>query len=324
MVWPGTGRLTLVALFAVPAAMAYPWHTVTQRWVLGVGLAVAVLLLPWWRGAHLTTMLRRRVAMFVRRHREPGTHSLVESSPTLARTTAVLSVRPAPARHDEDDVPQELPLSLLADYLDRYGVRCESVRIASRDTPARRSTFVALTMATTPNLAALQARSPEMPLRRTAEVAARRLADQLRELGWEATPVTGGLDVPELLGPEACELWRTVSDGSTGFVSAYEVAVDDELAGTLAELWALESSEIWTVADITSAGLAVGAAIRSAETPEPAGPLPTLTAVRGRQREALAAMHPMSVHSVLARPGAAAVLDELSWPAVLDQSVAVG
>lgn len=324
MVWPGPGRLTLVALCAVPAAMAYPWHTVGQRWVLGVGVAVAVLLLPWWRGAHLSTMAGRRIAMLARRRREPGAPELLEHTPTQARTTAVLQVRPAAASHDEDDVPQELPLPLIAGYLDRYGIRCESVRIASRDTPDRRSTFIGLTVAATPNLVALQGRGPDIPLRRTAETVARRLADALRELGWEATAVTGQLDVPELLGPAAAERWRTVADGSTGFVSGYAVTVDDELPDTLAELWALESAEIWTVAEISAAGLAVAAAVRSADTPAPDGPLPTLTAARGRQRAALAALHPMSTDPVLARPGSVEVLGELSWPAVLDERVAAG
>ena len=45
VVYPGPARLTLVALFAVPAAMAYPWHTDTQRWILGVAVAVALLTL---------------------------------------------------------------------------------------------------------------------------------------------------------------------------------------------------------------------------------------------------------------------------------------
>ena len=42
---PGPGRLTLIALAIVPAAMTVPWRTDTERWVLGVGAVVAVLLL---------------------------------------------------------------------------------------------------------------------------------------------------------------------------------------------------------------------------------------------------------------------------------------
>ncbi|MCV7194255.1 type VII secretion protein EccE [Mycolicibacterium brumae] len=317
MVWPGTARISLVALFAAPAAMAYPWHTLTQRWVLGVAIAVALVLLPWWRGEHLTTMAARRLGMVTRRGGE-GAHEVIDHAPTEARTTAVLQVRA-----DDDEEAQELPLTLIADYLDRYGVQCESVRIASRDTPARRSTFVSLTMAAGPNLAALRARSSNLPLRRTAEAAARRLADHLRELGWDAVMVTGGLDVPELLGPQAKEGWRTVTDGSSGFVSGYAVKVDDELSDVLAELWALDSPEIWTVAEISADGLAVGAAIRSEDKPDPAGPLAGLTAVRGRQRAALDALHPMSTERLLGRSGSAGLLGELSWPASDDEPARV-
>ncbi|MCV7082748.1 hypothetical protein [Mycolicibacterium insubricum] len=78
VVYPGPARLTLVALFAIPAAMAYPWHTDIQRWILGVAVAVALLALSWWRGAHLSTQAWRRLAMLVPRRgghggaRRPG------------------------------------------------------------------------------------------------------------------------------------------------------------------------------------------------------------------------------------------------------------
>ena len=60
---PPTGRITLVALAVVAAAMGFPWHSARERWVLGIGIVVAVTLLARWRGLPVTTILRRRLAM---------------------------------------------------------------------------------------------------------------------------------------------------------------------------------------------------------------------------------------------------------------------
>ena len=86
IVLPGTGRITLVLLVVVPAAMAYPWHETTERWILGIAVAVVIVLLAWWRGLHVTNIVRRRLGLLGgRARREPGAHTLLEqSAPTRA------------------------------------------------------------------------------------------------------------------------------------------------------------------------------------------------------------------------------------------------
>jgi type VII secretion protein EccE len=77
---------------------------------------------------------------------------------------------------------------------------------------------------------ALRAHSLRIPLRETAEVAARRLADHLRENGWTVTLVD--IAVPPA-DSSAKEEWLRMRDRS-GYVAAYRVAVDDQLPETLA------------------------------------------------------------------------------------------
>ena len=55
-----TARLALALLFIVPAALAYPYQTVTQRWALGVAVAVVIVLFACWGGDFATTQLVRR------------------------------------------------------------------------------------------------------------------------------------------------------------------------------------------------------------------------------------------------------------------------
>ncbi|MGH3523767.1 MAG: type VII secretion protein EccE, partial [Mycobacterium sp.] len=238
--WPGPGRITLVLLAVVPAVMAYPWPSTRDRWVLGVAVAVTIVLLGWWRGLHFTTILRRGAAML--RHRR-GAQTGLWQGPDV-RTAALLRVVPSAAD------PGVLPLPLIAEYLNRYGLRADSIRVTSRDTRSvadvpQRDTWIGLTLSAAENLAALQARSPQIPLHETAEVAARRLADHLREMGWEVTGA-GPDDVPELFGATARESWRAVTDGSADYVAAYRVSVDRMLPDTLAEIWAYGAREAWT------------------------------------------------------------------------------
>lgn len=301
---PAPGRITLTLLGVVAAATAYPWHTVRERWVLGVAVAVVVSLLASRRGMHLTTILRRRLALAFRRRRGGGAHQLVDRTPADARTTVVLRV--------VDGMQSDLPLDLIGGYLDRYGVRCDGLRITSRDTEAGRTTWIGLTMSAAANLTALQARSAVLPLRTTAEITLRRLADHLRELGWIVT--ISEVAIPDLLGPEAKERWRAVADGVHGYVAGYRIAVES-LPDTLPRLWSQSFGELWTAIELSPHGVAAACAIRTDSLPSLAPPVPGLTLLRGTQSEALAALVPTSTKPIAAEVVPMSDRTTIRWPA---------
>jgi type VII secretion protein EccE len=306
-------RMTLVLLAAVPAVMAYPWQSPRERWVLGAGAAVVLIASAWWRGRFVTTIVRQRLAM-MRRNRD-GRHAGPRGLDM--RTTALLRVT-APRTQ-----PDLLPLPLIADCLDRYGVRARAVRVTSRDTGsdagARRQTWIGLTLSAADNLTALRARGPQIPLRETAEVAARRLADHLREIGWTAGLV-GQDDLPEF--GHTRETWAGVRAGDD-CLAAYRVPVDAELPETLAAIAAYPARVRWTALEIADDGagrstVAVGCALQTATAPKgaPAG----LSPQSGNHGPALAALHPLSTrrldgHSALP----ADLLPQLRWSSAAGQ-----
>lgn len=267
-----TARMALAALFTVPAAMAYPWPSVADRWLLGIAVLAVLVLFAWWRGSFVTTMIGRRVAMVLRRNRRTGAHQSSEY------TTVLLRVE-----------PDGLPLPLIAGYLDRYGIRCDKIRITSRDVGDVRTTWIGVTLGAADNLAALRARSPRIPLRDTAEVVGRRLAAHLREEGWDVTLVEKA-EAPAQ--PDAKETWRGLRDAS-GYVAAYRVASLDDVAS-------LPSSEIWMALEITGTARDLrvdrACAIRTVDKP---GPLAGATPLNGRHRLALDALNPLSVDRLI-------------------------
>jgi type VII secretion protein EccE len=321
-----TGRITLVVLAVVAGAMGFPWHSARERWVLGIAIVVVLTLLARWRGLPVTTILGRRLAM---RRQGRGARSAVESA-TDVRTTALLRVTPPESGLDA------LPLPLIAGYADRYGLRADNVRVTSRDfasdTGARqRETWIGLTLSAADNLAALQARSPRIPLHETAEVAARRLADHLRESGWTAA-IAEPDDIPGLYARPARETWGGVEQGSADYIAAYQVKADTALPNTLAAIWSYPVRETWTAVEITGAGdqqtLAVACAIRTDAPPAAGGPLPGLISQSGSHRPALTALHPLSTQRLdghVALPEAL-LLDRLRWPSAIAQqpSAALG
>jgi type VII secretion protein EccE len=319
-----TGRITLVVLAVVAAAIAYPWQSMRERWVLGIAIAVVITLLAWWRGLPMTTILRRRVVM-LRPH--PGARLTsgtgIDVRATDVRATAVLRITPPEAD------PDVLPLALIARYVDRYGLHADVIRVTSRDTTSgtgarERETWIGLTMSAADNLAALQARSLRIPLHETAEVALRRLADHLRESGWTASIVASD-DVPRLYGRSARETWSSVRQGSVDYVAAYGVKVDTALPNTLAAIWSYPVREVWTALEIAGAGddqtLAVGCALRTDGRPGVGGPLPGLTSQSGIQRVALVALHPTSTHRLEGHTALpeALLLTRLRWPSTIQQ-----
>lgn len=305
------GRVTLVLLAAVAAAVAHPWQSTRERWVLGIVVAVVIGVLAWWRRLFVTTIVRRRVAMMRRNRGErPGRGSGID-----VRTTAVLRITPP------DNKPELLPLQLIARYLDRYGIHAYALRVTSRDaeSESQRQTWIGLTVSAVDNLAALRARAPRIPLHETAEVAARRLADHLRETGWTAS-IVGPDDIPWFC--RARETWRGLRARSDGYVAAYRVKVDAALPETLAEIESYPARERWTVLEIVDDGAgqtaAVGCAFRTATAPRGgAGPLAGLIPHSGNHGPALTALYPLSTerldgHHVLP----ADLLTRLHWAVI--------
>ena len=305
--WPGSGRITLALLAVVPAAMAYPWRSPREQWVLGIAVAAVILLFGWWGGLHFTTILRRRLAMM----RRPGP----ERGPEAGRTTALLRLGAPIGDHDV------FPLPLIAGYLNCYGIRADTIRITTRATASDAcQTWIALTVSAADNLAALRARSSRIPLHETTQVAVRRLADHLREIGWEAS-TSGPDDVPRLLDPVGRETWRAVQRGS-GYLAAYRVRADDALPGTLDAILSQPARETWTALEIAGARgsgtthtVAVACALLTDAPPPAAAPLPGLTPQRGSQRPALAALDLLSTQRLDGHAGLADdLLGRLDWP----------
>lgn len=288
---PGPARISLVLLAVVPALMAYPWATTGDRWVLAGGVIVAILLLGWWRGLHFTTIARRRLAMARSRR---GAHT--DRPPvTAAHATAVLRVTGSAAG-------DELPLSLIAGYLNRYGLRADTVRITSRGTradsgAAASDTWIGLTYSAAPNLAALQARSSSIPLQRTADIAVRRLGDHLREIGWDTAIVTDD-EIPSLIDANARETWRSVVEDSGDHVAAYQVGIDAALADTLGRIRAANAEETWTALEFADAGghrtVAAACALRTGAAPDGTAPLAGLSPEQGNHRSTLLNLRPLS------------------------------
>lgn len=294
-----TARLALASLFIVAAALGYPWQTAVSRWVLGAAVAVTVVVFAWWRGQFVTALLGRRLAILVRNGRGPRPAEV-----PVDRVSVLLALESAGTR--------DVPVALIAGYVDRYGLRCDTVRITSRDRDGQRQTWVALTLAAVDNLAALQARSAQIPLRDTVEVIGRRLADHVREHGWTVTTVTDGHPGP--VPAAAKESWRALDDGA-GFVAAYGIAAA-ALPELLERVWAFPAQETWTAVEFGRHTVAAVVALRTAEAPGGAVPVPGLTRLGGRQRPVLDALEPSAPHRLDGHtPVDAGFAEKLAWPA---------
>lgn len=308
---PGSGRITLAALAVVPAVLAYPWQSTRDYWLLGIAAVAVIVLFGWWRGLYFTTILCRRLAIIGRRG------GFVPPSGPASKTTALLRIGPPAADRDV------LPLPVIAGYLDRYGIRADRIRITSRDNESdasRRETWIGLTVSAADNLKALHARSERIPLHETAEVAVRRLADHLRELGWEASTV-GPDDVPRLLTPNAREMWRGVQRGGSDYIAAYQVSVDSGLPDTLDAIRSHPARETCTALEIGGAGsgnratIAAACAFLTESPPKGGAPLAGLTPQRGNHRRALAALDLLSTQRLDGHTDAPEdVLTRLHWP----------
>ncbi|KAA1249408.1 type VII secretion protein EccE [Mycobacterium simiae] len=309
---PGRWRITVVLLAAVPAVLAYPWQSARDYWLIGIAAGVVFVLFGWWRGLYFTTIVRRRLAMMRRRRSVPEPR-------TDMRTTALLRVGPGASDLDV------FPLPLLARYLNRYGIRTDAMRITGRATASGdQQTWIGLTMSAAANLVALQARSPRIPLHDTAEVAARRLADHLREIGWDVSFVAPD-DIPQLLATDSREVWRGMRRSDSDYLAAYQVSVDAKLAETLDAIRSHPAGETWTALEIAETGRSLGAytvaaacAFRTDTQPDSAPPLPGLTLQRGSQRRVLSALELSSTQRLDGHTVAPDdLLERVVWPTAL-------
>lgn len=277
---PGVWRLTVVLLAVVSAVLAYPWRSTNDRWALGIAVAVGLVALLGWRGRYLTTIVGQRLRVLL--HRKP-----IRATPTDLRVTDTDAVTTVLVRVDNRD--RELPHGLLASYLNRFGLQCDSVRVSTHTTQTGATTWIGLTVSAARNLSALQGRSAHIPLRETAENAARRLLGHLREIGWTAT-LADPDQLPDLVAADARERWQSVTD-ARGHVTTYAATTPEALAA------ATEGTiESWAVVEIAGTSprhrIRAGAAIRTEDQPKAA--LPGLVPITGRQASALAALHPLS------------------------------
>ncbi|BBY63540.1 type VII secretion protein EccE [Mycolicibacterium helvum] len=278
---PGAGRLTVVLLAVVSAVLTYPWRSTNDQWVLGVAAAVVLVSLFWWRGRYLTTIVGQRLRVLLHR-------KAIQAAPADLHWTGADAITTVLVRVESRD--RELPPGLLASYLDRYGLRCDSVRVTTRSTQAEVTTWIGLTFSGARNLSALQGRSAQIPLRQTAENAARRLISQLREIGWMAT-IASPDEVPDLVVAGARERWQSVTD-ARGYLTTYAAKTPEALADVSSAV----AAETWTVVEIAGTSpldrIRAGAAIRTES--QPSTPPPGLVPIPGRQASALAALHPLS------------------------------
>lgn len=295
-----TVRITLASLAVVLAAMAHPWESTTDWWILGIAVAVVVVVFAWWRGQFVTTMTGRRLAVWRRNYSKP----LAQNPDQL---TVALRVTEAAA--------VTVPLPLVVGYVERFGVRAEKVRVTSRDRDGVRTTWISLTLDAKTNLVALQARSATLPVRDTAEIAGRRLADHLREVGLDAVLVDQ-TDAP--LPEGGREKWRGVKD-DRGFVSAFGIPVDERLGERLDEVWS-QPAEAWTAVEFSGTvahpAVAVVCAFRTPDLMR-SSPVSGLTTQRGLQRPLLTALDPKAVGrlDVPATPVTVALLERIHWSA---------
>ncbi|WP_319447354.1 MULTISPECIES: type VII secretion protein EccE [unclassified Mycobacterium] len=296
-----TIRIALALSAIVLATLAHPWQSLTERWVLGGAVVVVLAVFAWWRGLFVTTMIRRRVAVWRRNHSKP------KLRPT-SQVTVLMQVA--------DPARVGLPLPVVASYVDRFGVRCNKIRVTSLADGDTRATWIGITLDAGDNLAALAARSPELPLSDTAEVVGRRLADHLRELGLEATIVD---DAAAPLNGSGKESWSRFRD-DVGYLTAYGLPVDESFTERIGEARA-QQAHTWTALEFSGSSahptVAAACAFRTQE-PLKKLPVPGLVAQRGVQRPLLAALDPRSVHrlGLNASPLGARLLDQLGWPSV--------
>jgi len=146
----------------------------------------------------------------------------------------------------------------------------------------------------------------------------RRLADHLREIGWEANTVSED-DVPRLIAPNARESWRVVQRGASDYVAAYQIRVGNTLPETLDAIRSHPARETCTALEIAGDGthntVAAACAFLTDTLPVGGAPVAGLTAQRGYQRLALRALDLLSTQRLDGHTNEpAGLLARLDWP----------
>jgi len=311
---PGALRFYTAAVVVIAvAAAAVRIDDVSNRWWLAGAAIPLIALFAWWRGLYLTTMGARLLALIGRNR---GWRRRGAQRDDL-RTTVMLRI--------DSGIDHSLPLPVIRSYLDRYGIRCRSIRVTSRDPD--RVTWISLTVGAADNLTALQGRSSSLPLYETASVLRRRLADHLREIGWTVDCVQDA----ESPVPEGTirERWRAVQSGS-GYVAAYRITVTLALPEVLEQIHQLPAEQTWTAIEFTDGRdgpqVSVACALVTADRPTSRLPIDGITPESGRHRPALEVMKPSSAEQLEPRPVPVGdALAVLPWPvASAHASVAAG
>ena len=108
---------------------------------------------------------------------------------------------------------------------------------------------------------------------------------------------------------------RCAVQAGSGYLAAYRVSADDALPETLDAILSQQTRETWVALEIAEGTVAVGCALLTDEQPLAAAPLSGLTAQRGNQRPALAALDLLSTERLNGHTSVSAdLLQRLDWP----------
>ncbi|WGI35960.1 hypothetical protein QDT91_28550 (plasmid) [Mycolicibacterium aubagnense] len=338
-----TCLLLLGWAWLVPAGHQRPWWLQLQWWHTVIVVVLVVLFVGSWHGLHLSTTVARWIPMAWRNRglRRSGTSAAAGSGPqeleaaqpdpegARLRAQIVIHLRPQPhavctAASREDEIPWDF----ITAWLNRYGVRADSVTVCSVTcTPPasglrgeaaaalegqdqQRDTWVTYALSAASNVDALKARGTVLGAVATADdqpedarvqgptaladTVTRRLVAELRERGWVAT-VCDPAAVPRFVEPGAGlrrECW-TGAEYSDGFRAVY--AVDPQrLKAVVSALPTLRAHTTWLSATIRSVGrqpTTIEACVGTLTTNRPPlRPMDGLVPVHGAHRQAVEAL----------------------------------
>ena len=253
-------------------ALLTPAGQQPQWWLLLVAIAAVVGFVGSWHGQHLSSSVRRWAPMTRRnrrRRRHPGSqapprprngHRAAAKRTDTRQARVVIHLRPHPhALTTASSNTDQMPWEFITAWLDRYGVRADTLTVCSvtttppasslrsgdaaplltGHTPQHRDTWLTYTLRAESNVAELTARRTTMASANTesesadsgprraalADTTARRMIAELRERGWLATLCDDATQLPRFVRPDAQlrrECW-TGTEYSDGFRAVYAI-----------------------------------------------------------------------------------------------------